>query len=154
MGDIRHLQKAADAFNLQDYESKIVNEVIKKLETRHSVVTAELRTRAQRHQADNQYQRAEYIYRKLASRFVCPTYKDSTVPENYGTALTSVYESLGDFPAAEVVQHRHLTILTQQDTSNFDEEIIHEARKMAQLFSFFQGRVRELDPRSSFGLRN
>ena len=149
LGDIDQLLRVARLFNLLDDQVNFASEMIDELKSRHNKITTDLRTRAQRHQIDGQYQGAEYIYRNLASKNVSPAYKDPTIPEDDRSVLVSVYEGLGDFPAAEIVQLRHLKALASQDTSFFDEEVIQEAKRMARLFSLFQERVQELDPELS-----
>ena len=146
LGDIIQLRRAAGSFNFLDDQGKIASEIIDELEIRHNKITTDLRTR---YQTDGRYQGAEYIYRTLASKGVSHAYKDPNIPEDHRSVLVSVYEGLGDFSAAEIVQLRHLTALALQDTSFFDEEVIQEAKRMARLFSLFQERVRELDPELS-----
>ena len=149
LGDIIQLRRAAGSFNLLDDQGNIASEMIDELEIRHNKITTDLHTRAQRHQTDGRYQGAEYIYRTLASKGVSHAYKDPIIPEDHRSVLVSVYEGLGDFPTAEIVQLRHLTALALQDASFFDEEVIQEAKRMARLFSLFQERIRELDPELS-----
>ena len=108
-------------------------------------VRVELQKRAEEYEADGRYRDAEYLYRRIIES------SDLDVSVRIQKILVSLYEKLGDFPAAErmqedIVSKIALSRCSNDDTPLNDGETLIEVRHLIQIYTMFKLRIAMLDP--------
>ena len=144
LGDLLHLKN--HLYNTyrehESRDSRSDSEAI--LELQLDEVVFELRKRAEQHEADGNYRDAEYLYRRIIDG------SDIFVSVRIRKVLVSIYEKLGDFPAAERTQEEIVSKIalsrSENDATPFDdEETLAEVRNLVRLYTLFKSRVALLD---------
>ncbi|KAL9135168.1 MAG: hypothetical protein Q9175_003643 [Cornicularia normoerica] len=102
---------------------------------------------AREHESDGRYRDAEYLFRRASSNENMVTESvDPYQSENIMPALVSIYEKLGDYPAAEMVQETLITRLFAKDSEQVSDEQTRAISTYSRLLSYFQKRIFDLNP--------
>lgn len=105
---------------------------------------------ARQHEADGRYRDAEYLFRrasfnkKLPMESAGPYQRDDVLP-----TLVSVYEKMGDYPAAEMAQEALLRRLFSKDVEQVFDEQVRAIQVYSRLLSCFKKRILKLAPKHS-----
>lgn len=106
---------------------------------------------ARQHEADGRYRDAEYLFRrasfnkKLPMESAGPYQRDDVLP-----TLVSVYEKMGDYPAAEMAQEALLRRLFSKDVGQVFDEQVRAIQVYSRLLSCFKKRILKLAPEPFF----
>ena len=99
-------------------------------------VVQETEAWAQQHETDGQYKNAAYLYARINSDL---KQSSQVVP-----TLASLYERLGDLPAAEIAQEKLMGIIFDNEGEGPNEEQMREVNTLSRLFNLFHARIRLL----------
>lgn len=100
---------------------------------------------ARQHEADGRYRDAEYFFRRASSNEKIPMEsEDPYQSEDVLPTLVSIYEKMGDYPAAEIVQEKLLTRLFAKTSKQNTEEQIREVSAYSRLLFHFHKRSLDL----------
>ncbi len=138
--DLRQLRKYSDhiPFWKHNYDDE--------LEEALGLVAQEIVVWARQHEAEGRYRDVEYLLRRVSSNEDSPVENvDPDQSEGVRPTLVSLYEKMGDYPAAEVAQERLLRRLFAADSEEFSVELCLEAYNYSRLLSLFQKRMLEFE---------
>lgn len=100
---------------------------------------------ARHHEADGRYRDAEYLFRRASSNNNIPMEsEDPYQTKDFLPTLVSIYEKMGDYPAAEIVQERLLRRLFAKTSKQNTEEQIRAVSAYSKLLFRFQERSLDL----------
>ena len=122
------------------------DEMDKFLDETLCAVVQEIVVRAQQHEADERYRDAEYLFRRANfSEDLIMDSMDAYRSEDALSRLVTIYENLGDYPAAEKAQESLLKRFSRASTllSEFQIQAIYG---YARQLSCFQKRILDLNP--------
>ena len=111
------------------------------------IVCGEIRSRARQYEARKDYRNAEYLYRhSCADNFNSlepPTGFNSDINKEFAMNTASVYEKLGNFHAAELIQER----LVSDNQQNIKDpyKIPQEINELVRLWAHFIGRCKSMN---------
>lgn len=146
LGDLRQLSTAKPGLLMLEYENcgSVFGGV---LEGALGTVMQEIIVWARQHEADGRYRDAEYLFRRAYHKENIPEESvDSHLSKDVLPTLVSLYERIGDYPAAEMAQETLLRRLFSDST----KQITGEHRRAVYAYSklLFDFRRRVLDLRS------
>ncbi len=107
-----------------------------------SDVVLEVRAWAQQYVEDGRYRDAEYLYRRANSLGNVQTEGlYCNLNEDICPDLVTIYERMGDYPAAEIAQEKLLRRLFAKRSEQITEEQILEVNTFSRLLSYFHNRT-------------
>ena len=112
-----------------------------------SDVVSEVQSWARQHVADGRYRDAEYLFRRAnipANVQSEGLYRN--LNEDISPDLVTIYESIGDFPAAEIAQEKLLRRLFMRRSEQITDEHTTEVNTFARLLSYFNQRILKNQP--------
>ncbi|CAF9932351.1 hypothetical protein IMSHALPRED_008869 [Imshaugia aleurites] len=150
LGDLQTLSKLYPG-PLMDLNGYFNDEIANPYDEALSAVVQETIVRARQHEADGRYRDAEYLYRRAYSNEDILT---DSVDHNQSEdllpsldCLVTVYEKLGDYPAAEKAQEMLLRRLVARNPTQFiDGQQTRAAYDYSRLLAYFQKRILDLNP--------
>lgn len=146
LGDLRQLSTAIPGILMLEYHG-CGSEINENSEGALGTVMQEIIVWARQHEADGRYRDAEYLFRRAYHKENIPEESvDSHLSKDVLPTLVSLYERIGDYPAAEMAQETLLRRLF----SNSTKQITGEHRRAVYAYSklLFDFRRRVLDLRS------
>ena len=112
-----------------------------------SEAVSEVRTWAQQYVADGRYRDAEYLFRRANIPGNVQTeglYRN--LNEDISPDMVTIYERMGDFPAAEIAQEKLLKRLFVRRSEKITNQQITEVNTFARLLSYFRQRTVQNQP--------
>lgn len=140
LGDLRQLSTSHSCPLLRDSDPD--GAIAGFLDVTLSAVVQETMAWARQYEADGRYRDAEYLFRRVSSdRNISMESVDLYQSEDVLPTLVSVYERMGDYPAAEMAQETLLRRLFAENPKQFSGEQIREVNAYSRLLSYFRKRI-------------
>lgn len=144
LGDLRQLSTAKPGLLMLEYHG-CGSEINVNLEGALGTVMQEIIVWARQHEADGRYRDAEYLFRRAYLKENIPEESvDSHLSKDVLPTLVSLYERIGDYPAAEMAQETLLRGLFSDSTKQITGEHRRAVYAYSKLLFDFRRRVLDL----------
>lgn len=122
-------------------------EIANALDKALSAVVQETMVWAQQHEADGRYRDAEYLFRRASSNeSISADSLDPYQNEHVLPTLVSLYEKMGDCPAAEIAQEALLTRLFATNSTQTSDAQTRAVCAYSNMLFNFGKRIHDLNP--------
>ena len=150
MQELGDLRKLSTLVNSEYFPAHVTDDEIATIlnEALHAVVQDTM-VWARRHELNGRYRDAEYLFRRASSMESITMESismESSKAENVLSNLVSIYEKMGDYPAAEIIQETVLKQLASRKSNEVSDEQYRMVCDYSRLLSLFKKRILELFP--------